>query len=171
MVTLYLFIVIALPAAVGIYLAFQGLSRSRRCPACADETIPIRSGAHRFTSLVFRSTELQLRWCTSCEWQGTVRLGKGDLRLIGPPATSPTTGADQVDIRRLEIDGRQWKVLVQCWSRGDRWVGRLLFVGPDGQALAEEDSSLEGGSAIEILSSALAIPEQTLAGLIRRTIH
>lgn len=76
-----------------------------------------------------------------------------------------------MDIRRLDIDGHSWKVMVQCWAEGGRWVGRLLFVGPDGRACTDDDSTLQGGSAIEVLSTALSIPEQTLAGRIRRAIH
>jgi hypothetical protein len=34
----YFLVVIALPMALGIYVVVNGLQRSRRCPACADET-------------------------------------------------------------------------------------------------------------------------------------
>jgi hypothetical protein len=174
MLLFYLFVVIVLPAAVGLYVALQGMPCSRRCPTCAEETLLIRSGVHRLASAALRATELQRRWCVRCGWQGTVRLDRAPAPA-GHPAVRRVGGrrapSDQVDIRRLEIDGHRWKVMVQCWSEGDRWVGRLLFVGPNGQSCLDESSSLEGDSALEVLSSALSIPEQALAGRIRRAIH
>lgn len=61
--------------------------------------------------------------------------------------------------------------MIQCWAEDGRWLGRLLFVGPDGQSHGEEHSSIEGDSALEVLSGALSIPDHALAGRIRRAIH
>jgi hypothetical protein len=170
MVALYFFIVIALPLALGIYVALQGMHRSRRCPACAGETLRIRSRAYRLLSVLLPASQFQLRWCAGCGWQGAAR-----LRRAAPIPSRAVRGADRpadhVDIRRLEIDGRTWKVMIQCWAEGGRWLGRLLFVGPDGQSHGEAGSSIEGDSAIEVLSGALSIPDQALAGRIRRAIH
>jgi hypothetical protein len=41
--------------------------------------------------------------------------------------------------------------------RNGRWLGRLLFIGPDGRACPDGDSELEGDSALEVLSAASAI--------------
>lgn len=169
---LYFLVVIVLPVALGIYVALHGMQRSRRCPCCSDETLRLRSRIHALVSAPLRSNDVQLRWCLGCGWQGTAR-----VRRAPPPAVRrsrgerETQGTDRVDIRRLDIDGHSWKVMVQCWAEGGRWVGRLLFIGPDGRACTDDDSSLEGRSAIEVLSCALSIPEQTLAGRIRRAIH
>lgn len=170
---LYFLVVVVLPAALGIYVGLHGTQRSRQCPCCSDETLRLRSRIHSLVSLPLRSTDMQLRWCLGCGWRGTVRVRRAPAPV---PTARPRTGGqsdgpDRVDIRRLEIDGRSWKVMVQCWAEGGRWVGRLLFVGPDGRACTDEDSTLEGGSAIDVLSTALSIPEQTLAGRIRRAIH
>jgi hypothetical protein len=120
-------------------------------------------------------TDLHLRWCARCGWQGTVRVASGRRRAARASAGRVRRGAeparDRVDIRRLEIDGQPWKVMVQCWAEEGRWLGRLLFVGPDGRARIEEETSIEGGSALEVLSTALAIPERTLAGRLRRATH
>jgi hypothetical protein len=174
MLLLYLFVVIVLPAAVGLYVALHGMPCSRRCPTCSEETLLIRSRLHRLADAALRATRLQKRWCLNCGWHGTVRLARAPAPA-GHPAVRRVPGgrppSDQVDIRRLEIDGHRWKVMVQCWSEGERWVGRLLFVGPNGQSCIDESTSLEGDSALEVLSSALSIPEQALAGRIRRAIH
>jgi hypothetical protein len=170
MVALYFFVVIALPVALGVYVAAQGMHRSRRCPACAGETLRIRSRAYRLLSVLLPSTQLQRRWCMGCGWQGVARL----RRSVHPPSrvtSSREQTRDQVDIRRLEIDGRTWKVMIQCWAEGGHWLGRLLFVGPDGQSHKEEQSSIQGDSALEVLAGALSIPDKALAGRIRRAIH
>jgi hypothetical protein len=175
MLAFYLFTMLALPVALGAFVAFNGMERSRRCPACADETLRLRSRPHRILSRIFRSSELHLRWCLTCGWRGTARVQRAPLPVRQPghraPATRDQAAADHVDIRRLDIDGRPWKVMVQCWAEEGRWIGRLLFIGPDGSARMEEQCSIEGGSALEVLSSALSIPDQTLAGRIRRAIH
>ncbi len=167
---LYFLVVIVVPAALGIYVALHGMHRSASCPCCADETIRLRSRIYSLVSLPLSSTDVQLRWCLGCGWRGTAR-----VRRESPAPTrrrvAPDRSPDRVDIRRLDIDGHSWKVMVQCWAEGGRWVGRLLFVGPDGRACTDDDSTLQGGSAIEVLSTALSIPEQTLAGRIRRAIH
>jgi hypothetical protein len=175
MFVFYLLTMIALPAALGAFVALNGLERSRRCPSCADETLRLHSHAHRILTRALRSTELQRRWCLTCGWQGTIRVRRAPLpahraaRLPRPRRDVPA--ADRVDVRYLDIDGHEWRVMVQCWAENGRWIGRLLFVGPDGQARLEEQSLLEGGSALEVLSTALSIPDQALAGRIRRVIH
>ncbi len=64
------------------------------------------------------------------------------------PAPIPTFGAgDSVGVRQVMVAGDEWRVMVQCWQRGNRWVGRLVFVGPGGQAWMEEGWSVAGRSA------------------------
>lgn len=181
LLALYFFVVIALPLALGIYVALNGVQRSRVCPTCADDTLLVRSRIHGLVSTLALQHDVQRRWCLRCGWQGTARLPRPPApprrreRRPRPPARSPRSAReparDRVDIRRLEIDGSPWQVMVQCWAEEGRWVGRFLFVGPDGRACMEEGFSLEGGSAIEVLSSALSVPEKTLAGRLRRAIH
>lgn len=175
LLALYFIVVIALPMALGIYVVVNGMQRSRMCPTCAEETLRLRSRPHRLVSALMPASEVQRRWCLTCGWHGTARLRRGPVPGRRSDSAHlprwPGHQTERVDIRRLDIDGLPWKVTVQCWAEEGRWVGRFLFVGPDGRACMEEDSSLEGGSAIEVLSSALSIPEQTLAGRIRRAIH
>jgi hypothetical protein len=170
MVALYFFVVIALPSALGLYVAVQAMHRTRNCPACAGETLLIRSRAHRLASVFFLTTRVQRRWCPTCNWEGSTRLPR-EGRASARPASSAERAPDQVDIRRLQIDGRTWTVMIQCWAEGGQWKGRLLFVGPDGQYHREERSSIHGDSALEVLAGALSIPDKALAGRIRRVIH
>jgi hypothetical protein len=177
LLALYFFVVIALPLALGIYVALNGVQRSRICPTCAEDTLLVRSRLHGLLSTLTRKHDVQRRWCLTCGWQGSARVPKPPAparRDRRPRPASPSareSARDRVDIRRLEIDGSPWQVMVQCWAEEGRWVGRFLFVGPDGRACMEEGFSLEGGSAIEVLSSALSVPEKTLAGRLRRAIH
>jgi hypothetical protein len=170
MVALYFFIVIALPVMLGIYVAIQAMHRSRRCPACVGETLRVQSRAYDLISMLFPFSQLQLRWCAGCGWQGVARLRR-DVSVSPATALGPDRTTDRIDIRRLQIDGRTWKVMIECWSQDGRWLGRLMFVGPDGQSHGEEGSSLVGDSALEVLSGALSIPDQALAGRLRRAIH
>lgn len=64
------------------------------------------------------------------------------------------------------MDGRSWRVMVECWAEDGRWLARLVFVAPGGQVCADR-SSLEGGSVVEVISQAFRLPEQTLAGRLR----
>lgn len=165
---LYFTVVVALPLALGIYVVLNGMQRTRTCPSCANETVRLQAPAHEALNRALRTTELQVRWCMTCGWRGTARLPRVPAP-VGRPDRSP--GADHVDIRHLEIDGQPWKVTVRCWSEEGRWLGQLMFIAPDGRACMEEESSLEGTSALEVLSTALALPDQTLAGRLRRAIH
>lgn len=111
----------------------------------------------------------------SCGWQGTVRLEREPV--IAPSPSSSTSSvarsqrvaakADRVDLRTLDVDGHSWRVMVECWAENGRWLARLVFVAPGGQVCADQ-RSLEGESVLEVLSQAFRLPEQTLAGRLRR---
>lgn len=174
----YFFVVIALPTALGIYVALNGMQRARRCPSCGEETVWVRSHPHRLLGKLFPASDIQLRWCPACSWQGAVRLSRGLPRTqpaepaaAAAPAAAPDPHSEQVEIREIRIDGRAWSVMLDCWADEGRWLGRFFFRGPGGQACMEEDPSIEGESAIEVLSTALATPDASLAGRIRRAIH
>lgn len=170
---LYFFIVIALPLALGTYVVVNGLPRSRRCPMCADETLRLQSRLHALGSRVSRQ-RLHLRWCVSCGWRGTVRLpARPRVSAVRAPADSTAgaaKGADRVDLRTLNVDGDAWRVMVECWAENGRWLARLVFVAPGGQVCADR-RSLEGESVLEVISQAFSLPEQTLAGRLRRSIR
>jgi hypothetical protein len=168
----YLFVVVALPLALAIYTVVNGLPRSRRCPRCAHATLRIRAVTPDLVSRILRTEELHRRWCMSCGWEGLARLGIASAAVRPPPAhLDASREADRVDVRRIEVDGAPWRVMVQCWAADGQWQGRLLFIGATGQAWLEAESSFRGGSAIEVLTSALAVPERALAGRLRRAIR
>lgn len=169
---LYLAFVVALPLALGLVIVWKGMPRSRRCPACTGETLRLRAPLHSFATRLLRRAELHARWCPSCEWQGTVRLFR-TRPLSSPAVAAPVAEADRsqdgLDIRRIEIDGDSWRVRLQCWQSEREWVGRLSFLGPDGQLWREDGFSLQGRTPAEVLARALTIPERSLAGRIRKT--
>jgi hypothetical protein len=179
LLVVYFFVVIALPTALGIYVAVNGMQRSRSCPSCGEETLRILSHPHRLAGKLFPRSDIQLRWCAGCCWQGAVRLPgpvatRSDAPI--PPATDAATDTpqqlgEQVEIRQIRIDGRRWDVLLDCWAEGGRWLGRFFFREPGGRSCMEEEPSIEGQSAIEVLSTALATPDAHLAGRLRRAIH
>lgn len=168
LLVLYFFVVIALPLALGSYVVYNGLPRSRACLACGDETLRLQSVRHRIGSLLMRR-ELHSRWCMSCGWRGTalvhssVTQDPGAIPAMGPDRTRT---ADRVDLRTLDVDGRPWRVMLECWAEGGRWLARLVFIAPGGQVCADQ-RSLEGGSVLEVISQAFRLPEQTLAGRLR----
>ncbi len=170
---LYFILVIALPLALGSYVLYNGLPRYRSCPSCAGETIRLRSLGHDLAGAILRQ-QLQERWCMSCGWQGTVRLERERTPRVSPSLAAwdsgVAAGADRVDLRTLDVDGDSWRVMVECWAEDGRWLARLVFVAPGGQVCADR-RSLQGSTVLEVLSQAFRLPEQTLAGRLRRSIR
>ena len=163
---LYFLFVIALPLALGSYVLYNGLPRTRRCPSCAEDTVRLQSRVHDVARRMM-GREIQSRWCMRCGWRGTARLGP--LPAVAPVAATPipaVRGPDRVDLRPLQVDGHRWRVMVECWAEDGRWLARLVFVAPGGQVRADE-RSLEGASVLEVISQAFSLPEQTLAGRLR----
>jgi hypothetical protein len=74
-----------------------------------------------------------------------------------------------VDLRRIDVDGDAWRVMVECWAEGGRWLARLVFVAPGGRTWRGE-RSIEGQSPFEVLSRAMSLPEQQMAGRLRRAV-
>lgn len=171
---LYLFLVIALPLALGGLVAFKGLPRGRICPGCTAETFRLRSRPHRLASRVLRQEVLQLRWCPACEWTGAARLPRPMTTPAPAPAAAPSRaartsgGSPGLEIRRTRIDGDPWRVRLQCWAEDGTWRGRLFFVSPTGRFWVDDRPCLTGESALQVLSQALSMPDQALAGRIRK---
>lgn len=177
LLTVYFFMVIALPLAIGLLVLHRGLPRTRRCPGCARETARLRSQPHRLASRLLRSEQIHLRWCMDCGWKGTVRVARPESRAVPRRLPDPVRSAinglrqpDSVDIRSLDVDGRAVRVRVQCWAEGGEWHGRLLFTLPEGRTCVEEGGSIRGSSALEVLSSALTLTDQTLTGRLRQVM-
>ena len=115
---LYFFIVIALPLALGSYTLYRRLPRTRRCPSCAGRTLRLRSRRHDWASRLAPRHELQVRWCMSCGWQGTVRLEEATIAMLrGTGTDAATPRPDRVDLRTLSVDGDTWRVMVEALAR------------------------------------------------------
>ncbi len=173
---LYLSLAIVLPLAVGATVRLRSLPRTRQCPGCGRETLRLRSRLHAAVSFLSRRHDLHHRWCPACTWKGTVRLANSasvpfgdspDASVMAPPAGV----GESVEVRHVDVAGHRWRVMVQCWQTRNGWVGRLLFVGPDGHAWMEADWSIKGRSVPEVLAHALTIPEHSLSGRLRRALQ
>lgn len=177
---LYLVLVITLPVALGLLVAFNGLPRTRLCPLCASETLRIRSRRHALVGRWLRRQSLQSRWCPSCEWSGTVRVVRSPLASrpphVGleapPPSTSvaedPVAVPSGLQVRCIRMDDDAWRVQLECWAEDGAWRGRLLFVGPGGRAWTDGRPDLTGRSAMDVFSQVLSLSDRALVGRIRK---
>lgn len=172
LIILYLLLVIVLPLALSVGVSYRTLPRGTSCPLCRAETLSLVAPWLRRWSRLLRATELHRRWCLSCGWDGIARVQRTDWALgsLGRDASGEGTagaGEDAVELCDLEVDGEAWRVLLQCWSEGDRWHGRLLFTAPSGRTWPDPLQSFDGASVNEVLGQALALPEHTLTDRLR----
>lgn len=183
LIALYLMLVIALPLVLSGTVTYRTLPRTTICPLCGTETLRLRSRWLRGVSRLLRRQELQARWCTTCRWEGTIRLPR--RRPVRPHRTEPaplqTTwrsdatvqpipSGEAISLRDLEIDGLPWRVLLQCWHDADQWFGRLLFIAPTGRLWVDTVRPMNGASPREVMGKATALPDRTLAGRLRELI-
>jgi hypothetical protein len=171
LLVLYVSLVVALPVALGILVACNGLPRSRHCPVCAGETLRLRSRRHAVLSRALPQGELHARWCPACEWAGTVRLVAACPVPIVPASTAAAAQPERtpgLEIRRIEMDDGPWRVQLECWAEGEAWHGRLLFVGPGGRAWSDGRALLTGRSAVDVFSQVMSLSDRALVGRIRK---
>lgn len=198
LIALYLLLVIALPLALSGLVSYRTLPRTTNCPLCGTETLRLHARWLGALSHFSRTHELQSRWCTTCLWEGTVRVPRTrpPIHEVHTPLTSalsarpPRAGTpraerrertqsiaiaagqsgEAINLRDLEIDGLSWRVLLQCWHDSDRWFGRLLFIAPTGRLWVDTVEPISGRSSREVMGKALALPERTLAYRLRELI-
>lgn len=171
LLVIYVSLVVALPVALGILVAYNGLPRSRLCPLCAGETLRLRSRRHAMLSRVLTRGELHERWCPTCAWSGTVRLSASGRAPAPSTVTSHTAAPERgpgLEIRRIEMDDGSWGVQLECWAEGEVWRGRLRFVGPGGRACCDGRALLTGRSAVHVFSQVMALTDRALIGRIRK---
>ena len=172
---------IALPLAFGLCAVLLGLPRSRACPHCRAPTHRVRWWPLALARRLVRGAgRLQRRGCPACGWQGLARLPRpiaddaGPARRGGVRTRAETerrgTRPQGLEVRRIDVDGSVWRVLLQGWMEGDRWVGRLLFVEPGGRVWRERNA-LEYASVEALLGRVLTLPDDALAGRLRRAIR
>lgn len=188
LVALYLLLVIALPLALSAGVSYRTLPEGTTCPLCRSETLLLRSRWLRLASVVLRRVTLQRRWCLSCGWEGICKCTGQAARQppiptalpepapepesapTPPAAPPPGHAAEAVDLRGLVVEGRAWRVLVECWYEGGRWYGRLLFSAPTGQLRADPGRTLCGRSMRDVIDQARALPDRLLACRLREAI-
>lgn len=183
LITLYLALVILLPLALSAIVSYRTLPNGRACPLCRGDTFWVRRQWLGLISRLRPTQPLQQRWCPTCCWEGITRVERVAFEGwswqpevaesdASEAEVQTSTGAapSAMRIRRLQVDGRSWSVMLQCWHRAETWYGKLLFVGPTGQRREDEVAVLNGLSPDDLLGQARALPEGMLAGRVRDLI-
>lgn len=162
---IYLVIVIALPMALSVIVAFRSLPRGKACPNCAQETLPLVS---RFvkTAQNLHGADLQRRWCPACEWDGYARVP------VGPATVMPyvASARDMQQLRTLELGSRPWHVMLESWRERDRYYGRLVFMGPSGKQWSDPLAAFNAPTRDEMVAQALSLSDRLLTYRLRDVI-
>lgn len=164
---LYLVIVIALPVALSGIIGFRSLPRGNTCPSCAQETLPLRSLPLKLLQRVYRGSSLQRRWCPACDWDGYAR----GVMIRLPVVQNPTVSTRRTQqVRTLELGGRAWRVMLECWREHGGFSGRLVFVGPSGRLWCDPMAAFSAPTHHEVLGQALSLSDRLLAYRLREVI-
>jgi hypothetical protein len=189
----YLVMVFLIPLVLSALVSYRSLTIGRGCPECAGETIPIQ---HRLLQLAQRAVRrhgLEQRWCLECGWEGFTRTA-----VTRTGASASTTRADRpddvafrsdgqatrslpsyryeagftetLDVRTISIDGRTWRVLLQCWNQTTLCYGRLVFVEPTGRLWSDASEAFSGTSRFEVIGQALSATDGLLTSRLRRIL-
>ncbi|MFW6078294.1 MAG: hypothetical protein ACODAE_01650, partial [Gemmatimonadota bacterium] len=175
------------PLVLSAVVSYRTLPDERSCPICASDTVPLltrRRWLARLSALK-PGAAVQRRWCMNCGWEGLCRLDEPAPPALPrrPTATADHSSADgprasaspiaegplarAIDLRRLEVDGRRWRVLLQTWCDAQRWYGRLLFTGPSGKLWADRGRTFTGSSPLDVLGQALSLSDGMLTSRLR----
>ncbi|MGH7470182.1 MAG: hypothetical protein ACRENP_19725 [Longimicrobiales bacterium] len=165
--TIYLFIVVALPVALGVAVSYRSLCRTRHCPLCGSESVQLASRIGRLLDRLRLRSAIQRRWCVRCGWEGFARLGRelahatGEFNLFA--AAPPTSGCRTEPVRTLRLGEVQWRVLLQCWQDQGWYFGQLIFLGPAGHLQRDPLHPLTGPTRRDVFDQALALSDRLLA--------
>lgn len=181
LIVAYLVLVIVAPLVLSAVVSYRTLPDERSCPLCGGETIPLLARWLRRVSAVKPGAALQRRWCPTCRWEGLCRLEDRPTPVLPDPTeSSPRSGhhpssttdpiGQAIDLRRIDVDGRQWQVLLQTWCDSKRWYGRLLFAGPSGKLWPDRSETFSGSSPLDVLGQVLALPDGVLTSRLRDVI-
>jgi hypothetical protein len=174
LIALYLLLVIALPLALSAAVSYRTLPEGVDCPLCRGETLRLSSRWLAIASMLAPKRALQRRWCLGCGWDGAARVPPPvSLRPLDRIrmwlAARRRTQQKTVELRALEVDGRSWRVLLQCWRDAKGWRGRLLFLEPTGRMWADATGAIRGRTRFEVLGQARSLPEPILSVRLRST--
>lgn len=184
LIILYLVLVIALPLVLSAVVSYRTLPDGDDCPLCGDDTLRLRSRWLRWTSAVKPGARLQRRWCLGCGWEGISRLVRTETapRAVDAqpgPTRSPDTQRESgrpdvhsrdrkaIDLRKLEVDGQRWRVMLETWCDAGGWYGRLLFGGPSGRLWTDRQEVFRGPSPLDVLGQALSLSDRVLVHRVR----
>lgn len=165
----YLLLVFLVPVVLSAVVSYRALPRTADCPLCAGDTLVVRRPWFRLLSRVLPRARLQRRWCMKCGWEGLARAAPR-------PAPAPVEAATRaepptaLDLRALRVDGRTWRVQLQCWRDVQRCYGRLVFIEPSGRPWADGVQAFSGATQFEVLGQALSVPDRTLASRLRQLL-
>jgi hypothetical protein len=172
LIALYLLLVIALPLALSAAVSYRTLPEGDCCPLCRGETLRLASrwlaAGSRFTP----GRVLHRRWCLGCGWEGVARLpapARSQRALLSTVQRRVLPERGTVDLRAIEVDGRSWRVLLQCWGDGGGWHGRLVFMEPTGRMWTDAGRPLHGRSRVEVVGQARSLSDRVISGRLRST--
>ena len=170
----YLAGVFLIPLVLSLLAGFRSLPAGRTCPRCAGETILLLMRPLRALTRGRRRPPVERRWCLACGWLGLVRpaaVPPGVMKQRALPSYRYDAGfTETVDVRTITIDGRTWRVLLQCWTQTRLCYGRLVFVEPTGRLWADACEAFSGTSRFEVIRQALTVPDVLLSSRLRRIL-
>jgi hypothetical protein len=173
----YLMMVFLVPLFLSAVVSIRSLPVGRHCPHCSGQTIPLKVGVLHVMQRYAGAT-VRRRWCLECGWEGFMREARERTR---PPARAEASRAlpsyrydagitETLDVRTITIDGRSWRVLLQCWNQTRICCGRLVFVEPTGRLWADACEAFTGASRFEVIGQALSVPDNLLTSRLRRIL-
>lgn len=169
--TIYLFVVVALPLTLGLIVSYRGMPRERRCPQCGGETVQVRNMTARVIAFVLPRSFFQQRWCGQCSWEGYARVKQTVVppvpRIAQAAVRIPARGCRTEALRRLQVGGERWQVLLQCWHEDDLYYGRLLFVGPAGRTWTDGVQPFTGATRSDVRTQAGGLSDGLLTYKLR----
>ena len=77
-------------------------------------------------------------------------------------------GMRVLEVRSLRLDGRTWRVQLQCWEDAHQCHGRLVFVDVSGRPWPDAFQAFTARTQLGVLGQALSIPDRTLASRLRQ---
>lgn len=173
LISTYLLLVFLVPVLLSAIVSLRALPRSTVCPLCSRDTVLLQARGGRPGGGVLRLLRLERRWCPPCGWGGLTRRTTSRAAWPGmtPVAIAEERAAGQVlDVRSLRLDGRTWRVQLQCWQDARQCYGRLVFIDVTGRPWPDALQALSARTQLEVLGQALSITDRTLASRLRQLI-
>jgi hypothetical protein len=87
-----------------------------------------------------------------------------------PVAPEPVPATHTLDLRSLTVDGRPWRVMLQCWNQTGLFYGRLIFIAPSGRLWLDAVEAFAGSTHREVLGQASSLSDGLLTSRLRRLV-